>query len=77
MIEGGKLTEISADVDDMYTITDPGIYSYHFSGDGYYNILKIVNITQEQIDAGMTIEVDRQAPWAAMTMSLATATSPL
>lgn len=41
----------------MYTITDPGIYSYHFSGDGYYNILKIVNITQEQIDAGMTIEV--------------------
>ena len=43
--------------------TRAGTYSYHISGDGdygddYYNILKIFNVTDEDIAAGtMTVEV--------------------
>ncbi|MCD8087701.1 MAG: M14 family metallocarboxypeptidase [Oscillospiraceae bacterium] len=56
MIEDGELTLIPEE--DGYTITEAGTYSYHISGDGYYNILKIFNITEEDIAAGeIVIEV--------------------
>ena len=38
--------------DSVYVITEPGTYSYHISGEGYYNILKLVNITEEDLYAG-------------------------
>ena len=57
MISRGELTEVKADMEGQYTVTEPGVYSYHISGDGYYNILKIVNITQDDINNGMTIRV--------------------
>ncbi|MCD8115557.1 MAG: M14 family metallocarboxypeptidase [Oscillospiraceae bacterium] len=56
MIEDGELTLIPEE--DGYTVTEAGTYSYHISGDGYYNILKIFNITEEDIASGeIVIEV--------------------
>ncbi|MCD7769812.1 MAG: M14 family metallocarboxypeptidase [Oscillospiraceae bacterium] len=56
MIEDGELSLIPEE--DGYTITEAGTYSYHISGDGYYNILKIFNITEEDIASGeIVIEV--------------------
>ena len=49
--------EIKANADGSYTAAEPGVYSYHISGNGYYNILKIVNIPQNDVDKGITIEV--------------------
>ena len=57
MISRGELKEIKANADGSYTAAEPGVYSYHISGNGYYNILKIVNITQNDVDKGITIEV--------------------
>ena len=58
MISNGELKAIKADADGNFTVTEPGTYSYHISGDGYYNILKLFNITQEDIDAGkINVEV--------------------
>ena len=57
MISRGELKEINANADGSYTAAEPGVYSYHISGNGYYNILKIVNITQNDVDKGITIEV--------------------
>ena len=58
MINNGQLTEIRANEDGSYNIYKAGTYSYHISGDGYYNILKIFNVTDEDIAAGtMTVEV--------------------
>src|SRR5699024_2522881 len=49
MINNGQLTEIRANEDGSYNIYKAGTYSYHISGDGYYNILKIFNVTDEDI----------------------------
>lgn len=58
MISRGYLQEILPNEDGSYTINKAGTYSYHISGDGYYNILKIFNVTDEDIAAGtMTVEV--------------------
>lgn len=58
MINNGQLTEIRANEDGSYNIYKAGTYSYHISGDGYYNILKIFNVTDEDIAAGtMTVKV--------------------
>lgn len=57
MISRGELKEIKANADGSYTAAEPGVYSYHISGNGYYNILKIVNIPQNDVDKGITIEV--------------------
>lgn len=57
MISRGELKEIKANADGSYTVTEPGVYSYHISGEGYYNILKIVNITQNDVNQGINIEV--------------------
>ncbi len=57
MISRGELKEINANEDGNYTVTEPGVYSYHISGEGYYNILKIVNITQNDVDQGISIKV--------------------
>ena len=40
MIEDKLLTAVEPQSDGSYIITQPGTYSYHISGDGYYNILK-------------------------------------
>ena len=55
MIDKGQLTEIAPMTegnDSVYRITEPGTYSYHISGEGYYNILKLVHISEEELDAG-------------------------
>ena len=58
MISRGYLQEILPNEDGSYTINKAGTYSYHISGDGYYNILKIFNVTDEEIAAGtMTVKV--------------------
>lgn len=58
MISRGYLQEILPNEDGSYTINKAGTYSYHISGDGYYNILKIFNVTDEDIAAGtMTVKV--------------------
>lgn len=58
MINNGQLTEIRANEDGSYNIYKAGTYSYHISGDGYYNILKIFNVTDEDIAADtMTVKV--------------------
>ena len=58
MISRGYLQEILPNEDGSYTINKAGTYSYHISGDGYYNILKIFNVTDEDIAAGtMTVGV--------------------
>ena len=58
MISRGYLQEILPNEDGSYTINKAGTYSYHISGDDYYNILKIFNVTDEDIAAGtMTVEV--------------------
>lgn len=56
MISNGQLTEIKANADGDYTITEAGTYSYHISGDGYYNILKLFNITEAEIASGSITE---------------------
>ncbi|MEY8402641.1 LysM peptidoglycan-binding domain-containing protein [Oscillospiraceae bacterium 44-34] len=58
MVEDQILTAIQPQEDGTFAITQPGTYSYHISGDGYYNILKLFNVTQADIDAGtISIEV--------------------
>ena len=58
MISRGYLQEILPNEDGSYTINKAGTYSYHISGDGYYNILKIFNVTDEDIAADtMTVKV--------------------
>ena len=59
MISRGSLTELVPNYGDgTYTITEPGTYAYHISGEGYYNILKLVNVTERDIASGaISIEV--------------------
>lgn len=58
MVEDKQLTAVEPQPDGSYTITQPGTYSYHISGDGYYNILKLFNLTQADIESGtISIEV--------------------
>ena len=56
MIESGQLVEIEG-VDDVFAITEPGTYSYHISGEGYYNILKLFQVTEEDLADTMYVEV--------------------
>lgn len=56
MVESGQLVEIEG-VDDVFEITEPGTYSYHISGEGYYNILKLFNVTEEDLADTMYVEV--------------------
>lgn len=56
MISDGLLTEIEANADGSYTITQAGTYSYHISGEGYYNILKLFNITEAELVSGSITE---------------------
>ena len=59
MIDRGELEELVPNfTDGVYTITEPGTYSYHISGEGYYNILKLFNVTEADIASGaISIEV--------------------
>lgn len=58
MIEDKLLTAVEPQSDGSYIITQPGTYSYHISGDGYYNILKLFNVTEADIETGtISIEV--------------------
>ena len=58
MINNGQLTEIRANEDGSYNIYKAGTYSYHIYGDGYYNILKIFNVTEADLASGaVSVEV--------------------
>ena len=58
MINNGQLTEIRANEDGSYNIYKAGTYSYHIYGDGYYNILKIFNVTEADLARGaVSVEV--------------------
>jgi len=58
MISNGQLTQIEAGSDGSYLISEAGTYSYHISGDGYYNILKLFYVTEEMLASGsISVEV--------------------
>ena len=58
MVENGQLVEIKPAMNGMYLIEEPGVYCYHISGEGYYNILKLVLIEEEDLaEEIITIEV--------------------
>ena len=50
------LPQAAQDADGSYLVSSPGTYCYWVRGDGYYNICKIFNVTQEDLDAG-TVEL--------------------
>lgn len=58
------LTEVDKDAQGDYVITSPGTYTYWVRGDGYYNISKIFNVTQEELNSGtvkLSIETGKLA----------------
>lgn len=53
------LPQVEQNEDGSYNISAPGTYCYWVRGDGYYNICKIFNVTQEELDAGtISLEVE-------------------
>ena len=58
MVEQGMLEPVDVNDNGTFTLSGAGTYSYHISGDGYYNILKLFNVTEDDVTAGAkTIEV--------------------
>jgi len=46
------LPEVEKNAEGDYLVNEPGTYSYWVRGDGYYNVCKIFNVTQKDLDAG-------------------------
>lgn len=51
-LEDLGLERIAPNADGKIVLTEPGTYSYHVHGEGYYNILQLFNVTQADIAAG-------------------------
>ena len=53
------LPEVKKNAEGDYLVSEPGTYSYWVRGDGYYNVCKIFNVTQKDLDAGsLKLEVE-------------------
>lgn len=53
------LPEVEKNAEGDYLVNEPGTYSYWVRGDGYYNVCKIFNVTQKDLDAGsLKLEVE-------------------
>ena len=46
------LPQVSQNSDGSFVLSEPGTYCYWVRGDGYYNVCKIFNVTQEDLAAG-------------------------
>ena len=58
------LPQVSQNSDGSFVLSEPGTYYYWVRGDGYYNVCKIFNVTQEDLAAGsmeLTVETGKMA----------------
>ena len=58
------LPQVSQNSDGSFVLSEPGTYCYWVRGDGYYNVCKIFNVTQEDLAAGsmeLTVETGKMA----------------
>ena len=58
------LPQVSQNSDGSFVLSEPGTYCYWVRGDGYYNVCKIFNVTQEDLADGtveMTVETGKMA----------------
>ena len=58
------LPQVSQNSDGSFVLSEPGTYCYWVRGDGYYNVCKIFNVTQEDLADGtaeLAVETGKMA----------------